>query len=121
LAQEQGYKRFILLKTEFMRQYNLLKDTGVDDLPKKSLMKGNIKDLEDQLDAVSTDGKTTYPLWFDTKRYFVQKKIALILDNITNKKEKGIETKMQGRGAHAGHDNDQDAVDSYVSLGFSKG
>ena len=64
-------------------------------------MTSNHKVLESRLDCVSTDNKTTYPLWFEKERRFVRKKIALILDSIVNDKEKEKEGNMQ-RGSVCG-------------------
>ena len=82
-----------------MRRFNLLKETGADDLPKKPTLQGNIKVLGSRLDRVSTDGNTTYPLRFDSERRFVRKKIASVLDSITNEKERELEANMQ-EGVH---------------------
>ena len=88
-----------LLKAELMRRFNLLKEIGADDLPKKPALKGSMTVLESRLDRISTDGNTTYPLRFDSERRFVRKKIASVLDSIANKKEKETEAKMQ-EGVH---------------------
>ena len=46
-----------LLKAELMRRFNLLKETGADDLPKKPTLQGNIKVLGSRLDRAAPCGK----------------------------------------------------------------
>ena len=117
---EQGWLKIrdakptvVLLKAGLMRRFNLLKETGTDDLLKKPTLQGNIRVVGSCLDRVSTDGNTTYPLRFDSERRFVRKKIASVLDSIANEKEKEREAKMQEGEHMKGHDDDQDAVDPW--------
>ena len=84
----------IHLKAELLCRNNLLKDTGEDDLPKKPNMTHTHKVLESSLDCVSTDGKITYPLRCASKRQFVQKKIAFVLNSIASEREKEREANM---------------------------
>jgi hypothetical protein len=91
----------VLPKYALMRRFSLLKDTGVDGLPKKLTLQGNINVLGSlsYLDRVNTDSKPAYPLQFASEQSFVWKKIAFILISISNEKEKEREAKMQG-GEH---------------------